>query len=101
MTFKAYWAYYDGEGYGTVVHGETIAKAKYRFSRVDPARDYDKSRWIEIRLHRLSEWDNKPFVKGEEYNNLFSPDSYDEDGEGIYYGYNWVDCDCPLCKGAK
>jgi hypothetical protein len=99
--FLAYYAQYEGEDYCTVLHAETRGKAKYRFARVDPAGNYDRSRWNEIRLYRLPKWDNKPFRKGDEYNQLFAPDSYDDNGEGVYDGYSWIDCDCPLCKEVR
>ena len=96
----AFYAQYENEDYCTVVHAKTRGKAKWRFARVDPAGNYDPSMWNEIRLKRLPEWDDKPFVRGEEYNQLFSPDSYNDAGDPVYDGYSWIDCDCPLCTGA-
>jgi hypothetical protein len=94
---KAYIAGYANDEWITVVHGETVPKAKRMFAMVDPSTNYDRSRWVDIRLIRLPEWDNRPFVPGQEYNELFAPDS-DEDGNVVDM---LVDCRCELCKGAE
>jgi hypothetical protein len=98
VTLKAYMAFYDKSDWVTFVHAETRGKAKYRFYRVDPEGVYE---WNLIRLERRPKWDDKPFVVGEEYDHLFAPDTYDDEGNGVWLTFTYVDCDCPLCKGAK
>jgi hypothetical protein len=94
---KAYKASFDGEEWMTLIHGESTAKAKYRFMRCEPTGFADKSMWVDARLVRLPEWDNRPFVDGEEIRLLFLPSDYTEDGEGLFDPFV-NDCDCELCK---
>lgn len=97
---KAYVARFDEEEWMMLIHGETRAKAKYRFLRCEPSGWADNSYWNSIRLSRLPEWDDKPFRDVPEIRNLFSYGDYDENGDEIQSPFI-NDCDCPICKGER
>jgi hypothetical protein len=98
---KAYLATYDGAEWVTLIHGETREKAKYRFMRCEPSGWADKSMWVDIRLTRLPEWDNRPFVDCSDIRMIFLPSDYDENGDGIFDESFINDCDCELCKAVR
>lgn len=85
----------------TLVHGETREKAKYRFLRCNPEGNTWHDLWPDIRLHRLPEWDDKPFVDCSDIRMLFDNDDYDENGDLRYDDPFVNDCDCELCKGIR
>lgn len=98
-TLKAYYASYRGEDWVTCVHGETPAKAKSMFALVDPSCDYSRDRWVDIRLSRIPDWDDRPFF-GSAYYELFTPSGEDDEGNPVW-DWTYVDCHCPLCKQFK
>jgi hypothetical protein len=96
---KAYHAFIENAEVGTLVHGETPGKAKYRFLRCEPSGWLERSDYEFIRLRRLPACDDKPFT----YETATSAGFvyYDENGEELDEKYFTNDCDCEICHPKK
>jgi len=94
----AYIGRIEGQEWQILVHGQTRDKAKYQFVKDNPEGYTSWDIWNDIRLTRLPEWDNKPFVDSPEIRQLFAASDYDENGDEIYESF-YNDCSCELCRG--
>lgn len=94
----AYIAKIEQEEWQMLIHGETRGKAKHQFCKDNPAGYYAFEIWNDIRLTRLPEFDNKPFIDCEETRRTFAPVDYDENGDGIFDEFI-NDCRCKICVG--
>jgi hypothetical protein len=99
---KAYFARFEGEEWGTLIHGETRGKCKSRFMRCNPMGSPDPDSFQDIRLKRVSGLDGKPFT----FENAVAANFwfYDEDGETKIEDpkeFGFPDCDCEICQGEK
>lgn len=96
MTLKAYYGYFKGEDWGTLVHGETRGKAKQRFARCEPS-GFGSEGWNDIRLQRKPSLDDIPFTwdnakkAGFEY-------LLDDSAHSFPIEEFVNDCDCEICK---
>ena len=95
----AFVARFDGAEWCDLVHGETRAKAKYRFLRVNPGDD-DPGLWADIRLRRLPGQDDKSFT----YEDAKAAGFEYTAGEGDYGEPEPLSsdefsssCDCEIC----
>lgn len=91
LAFRAEWLDSD---WATLVHGKTSGEAKMRFKNMG----LDDGDFIDVRVRRIPELDDKPFTYANVPGN-FIP--LDDDGETIPEKDYRNECNCPLCTGEE